>query len=194
MKNVILAAGLLLLAADCSPKVRVDQSQNANYSRYKSYAFMDSDMQVVAGKNPLYYNQIATQNVENTIRAELTKKGFRENMRRPDLLIGYHFFVEKKTQNVATGNGLNGYGPYSGWGRWGFQGWGPGWYGFGGPQYVQQEYEAGTVVVDMVDVRTRQLVWRGSVQDAINNPAKISEQLSREVARIVEKFPDRQNS
>ena len=35
--------------------------------------------------------------------------------------------------------------------------------------YTQEKYDAGTVVVDMVDARTKQLIWRGSVQDAIAN-------------------------
>ena len=57
--------------------------------------------------------------------------------------------------------------------------------------YTQEKYEAGTVVVDMVDARTKQLIWRGSVQNAISNPARIKDQLAREVQRIVERFPQR---
>lgn len=57
--------------------------------------------------------------------------------------------------------------------------------------YTQEKYEAGTVVVDMVDARTKQLIWRGSVQNAISNPAHIKNQLAKEIQRIVERFPQR---
>jgi len=41
----------------------------------------------------------------------------------------------------------------------------------------------------MINTRTKQLIWRGSVQNAIGNPARIKDQLAREVQRIVERFP-----
>jgi hypothetical protein len=150
------------------------------------------DSNIKGTKNPVYFNQIATQQVEETVAKELTKKGLQEATRRPDLLLGYHFFVEEKTRTVSTGSNYGPYGlyrPYLGWGRWGYAGWGPGWYGYGGPQYTQEKYEAGTVVVDMVDARTKRLVWRGAVQNALGNPTRISQMLAKQVERIVEQFP-----
>lgn len=113
---------------------------------------MDSD--VKAGQNHLYYNDIATQNVENTVDQALREKELVKTNRRPDLLISYHFFVENETRTASTPNSAF-YGPYSGWGRWGYRGyWGWGW---GRQQSQQEQYQAGTLVVDMVDVRTRQV-------------------------------------
>ena len=193
MKKMLLLAGFALAIAACSPRVAVD-SANVNFSKYHTYDWMDSDVR--GSQNPLYYNQIATQNVENVVDQALTNRGVQRSSSRPDLLIGYHFFVQEKTRTVSNGFSGPVYGPYYGWGRWGYSGWGPGWYGnsFGNNQYTQQQYEAGTVVVDMVDSRTHQLVWRGSIQDAVNNPAKINDQLAREVQKIVEKFPAGQRS
>ena len=197
MKNSIISAGILLLAAGCAPRVRVDQSNNADFSHYRTFAFMNNDSSVVAGQNPLYYNQIATQNVERTIQSEFAKRGITEATQNPDLLIGYHFFVQNKTQTIPHGYG-GGYGSYRGfgrgWGRWGYGGWGPNWYGYGGQRYIRQNYEAGTVVVDMVDAKTHKLLWRGSVQNAVHNPANVTTQLPREVGQIIGKFPDRKPS
>lgn len=192
---MLLLAGFVLAIAACSPRVAVD-SAKVDFNKYRTYDWMDSD--VKGSQNPLYYNQIASQNVESVVNQALATKGLKQVTGRPDLLVGYHFFVQERTRTVSNGSNFAGplYGPYYGWGRWGYGGWGPGWYGynFGNPQYTQQPYEAGTVVVDMVDARTHQLVWRGSIQDAVNNPAKINDQLAREVQKIVEKFPDRQGS
>lgn len=189
MKQAILLASLMLLA-QCAPRVVIDSAQNVDFSKYRTYDWMDSD--VTAGQNPLYYNQIATQNVEDIINKALTGRGLKRVSRRPDLLIGYHFFVEEKTRTVNVNPGPVGlYGPYYGWGRWGYRGWGPGWWGynFNNNQYIQEPYQAGTLVVDMVDARSKRLVWRGSIQNAVGNPANISEQLASQVQSIVEKFP-----
>lgn len=188
MKHLMIVASLLLAMVGCAPRVTVNSSDSADFSKYKTFAWMDSD--VKAGQNPLFYNQLATEQVENTMAKVLSEKGLRPVSRRPDLLVGYHFFVEDKTRTVATPTSPF-YGPYLGWGRWGYRGWGPGYWGWGGQQYVQQEYQAGTLVVDMVDARTRKLVWRGSVQNAVGDPARIAAQLTREAERIVEKFPER---
>ncbi|MBO0939057.1 DUF4136 domain-containing protein [Fibrella sp. HMF5335] len=190
MKNILIAAALLVGIAACAPRVAVDKAQNIDFTKYRTFAWMQSD--VAGSKNPVYYNQLATDQVESTVNAELAKKGLKETTRKPDLLIGYHFFVEEKTRTVANNNygAYPLYGPYYGWGRWGYAGWGPAWYGGNfGPSYTQEKYEAGTVVVDMVDNRTKRLIWRGSVQNAVGDPTKISNKLAREVERIVEKFP-----
>ena len=189
MKNALLLLILLVGVTACAPRVTVDKA-NVDFSKYRTYAWMDSD--VKGSKNPVYYNQLATQQVEETVAKELTKKGLKEATRRPDLLLGYHFFVEEKTRTVNAGTNYGpygAYGPYMGWGRWGYAGWGPGWYGYGGPQYVQEKYESGTVVVDMVDARTKRLIWRGAVQNAVGDPTRISQNLAKQVERIVEQFP-----
>ena len=188
MKRLLIVISLLAASFGCSPRVAVDSSSQADFSKYKTFAWMDSD--VKAGQNPLYYNQLATESVENTMSDVLRQKGLTESNSQPDLIIGYHFFVENKTRTVANPSSPF-YGPYLGWGRWGYRGWGPGWWGWGGTQYTQEQYQAGTLVVDMVDARTHKLVWRGSVQNAVADPSRITAQLTKEAERIVEKFPER---
>ena len=187
MKNAFLVLAIVAGFGACAPRVAVDKA-NVDFSKYRTFAWMDSD--VKGSQNPVYYNQLATQQVEETVARELARKGLKEVTRRPDILLGYHFFVEEKTRTVTNNNGPYGfYGPYSGWGRWGYAGWGPGWNGFGGTQSTQEKYEAGTVVVDMVDTRTKRLIWRGAVQNAIGDPTKISQNLAKQVERIIEQFP-----
>ncbi|GAB3999379.1 DUF4136 domain-containing protein [Spirosoma daeguense] len=187
MKGFVMMIGLLAVAFGCSPRVAVDKSSKADFNKYKTFTWMDSD--VKAGQNPVYYNQLATESVENTMSSVLQEKGLKEDKSKPDLLVGYHFFVENKTRTVSTPSSSI-YGPYLGWGRWGYRGWGPSWWGWSAPQYREENYKAGTLVVDMVDAKTRKLVWRGSVENALANPSRITAQLSREAERIVEKFPE----
>jgi hypothetical protein len=41
----------------------------------------------------------------------------------------------------------------------------------------------------MVDAKSRRLVWRGSVENAVGNPAQIEKTLANQVEKIVEEFP-----
>ena len=192
MKNQLIGFSFVIALIGCSPRVAVDKTQAINFQQYQTYAWMQSD--VKGGQNPLYYNQLATQRVEQTVDKVLSQRGLDSTDHKPDLLIGYHFFVEDKTHLVAN-NPTPVYGPYYGWGRWGYRNWGPSWWSWNtwGPMYSQEKYEAGTVVIDMVDADTKQLIWRGSIQNAIMDPTRISAQIQRDVQRIINHFPQRRS-
>ncbi|WP_428660712.1 DUF4136 domain-containing protein [Runella sp.] len=181
MKTIAFVTALAIAFASCTT-VKVNRS-SANLAKYKSYAFMEPD--VKAGRNPLYYNDIATQNVEAVVDNTLLEKGLQKNEDNPDLLVGYHFFVQQKTRTVTDPAPF--YGPYMGWGRWGWRGWSPGYWGWGRTR--TETYQDGTLVVDMVDARSKKLVWRGSIENAITSPANITERLPKEVNKILEKYP-----
>lgn len=180
MKTILFATALAIALVGCTT-VKVNQS-SANLAKYKSYAFMDPDIK--AGKNPLYYNDIATQNVEAVVDNALLNKGLQKDESDPDMLVGYHFFVEQKTRTVTDPPM---YGPYMGWGRWGWRGWAPGYWGWGRTR--TETYQDGTLVVDMVDARSKKLVWRGSIENAVSSPSNITERLPKEVDKILEKYP-----
>lgn len=54
-------------------------------------------------------------------------------------------------------------------------------------------YEAGTLVVDVVDARTNQLIWRGWAQDSvtekINDRTEMAALLEKKVREIMARFP-----
>lgn len=180
MKTIAFATALAIAFVSCTT-VKVNRS-STNLAKYKSYAFMDPD--VKAGKNPLYYNDIATQNVEAVVDNALLNKGLKKDESDPDMLVGYHFFVEQKTRTVTDPPM---YGPYLGWGRWGWRGWAPGYWDWGRTR--TETYKEGTLVVDMVDTRSKKLVWRGYIENAVSNPSNITDRLPKEVDKILEKYP-----
>ena len=57
----------------------------------------------------------------------------------------------------------------------------------------EMEYEAGTLVLDVVDARTNRLVWRGwaqrSVEDVLNNHDRMARMITEAVARMLQRFP-----
>jgi hypothetical protein len=55
------------------------------------------------------------------------------------------------------------------------------------------EYEAGTLVLDIVDRKTNRLIWRGWAQDSVDKMLKDRDHMAAEIARAVdgmfERFP-----
>lgn len=107
MKQTILLADLLLMLAHCAPRVVVDSAQ-VDFSKYRTGDWIDSG--VTAGQNSLYYNLMATQNVEDIINKALTDRDLRQVGRRLDLLVGHHFFMEEKTRTVIYSGTVSAYG------------------------------------------------------------------------------------
>ena len=90
-------------------------------------------------------------------------------------------------QTTETQRSLQGF--YSGFGG----GWG--WQGFGGLQdgsinITEQDYKEGTLVIDMYDGKTKQLLWRGSAEGTLSEKAaKDENKLDKAVAKMFKDFP-----
>ena len=92
----------------------------------------------------------------------------------------------------------NGFGPGWGYGGWGggFSGWGGPWGGWGGGPAVTrvEEIPVGTLVVDVYDTHTKQLVFRGIATTDISRHAdKNTRRLNIAVEKIFHKFPPKSN-
>lgn len=70
-------------------------------------------------------------------------------------------------------------------------GWG--WLGSGGTgeaTITPQSYKEGTLVIDMYDVKTKQLIWRGSAEGTLSDKAEKNEKkLENAVAKMFKYFP-----
>ena len=161
---------LLALAAAavaCSTlQVSTDYAPGTDFTKYKTFTLKHGAPA---------HNPIAVQRFELSLANALAARGLKQVDEGADLNIFDHFILGKDTQ-------INSYG-YGGWGgRWG-----------GGMQTAQvQQIPTGTVVVDLVDVKTNNLVWRGTAKDELSTTAtpEQRQQKSDEVTqKLFENFP-----
>ena len=81
-------------------------------------------------------------------------------------------------------------------------GWGGGWgwrywrYGVAWPMTVSHQidtYTDGTVVVHLIDAKTKQVVWQGQVAEGVNlpvaNPVRATQQIDSAVEKLFAKYP-----
>lgn len=178
---IVLAAGLFSCAAS---KVNTDFDSSANFSSYRYFRFTDADNAEANG--PLYHNSLIDNSIHAQIAIELDKRGIQEEPSKATLLLAYHTFTEKKRSS------MNNYYPmmYGGWG-WGYypRGFAPYPYGYWSGYNSTYIYTEGTLIIDAIDARSRQLVWRGSISDVINSPQDLHHKAIWAVELIFKKFP-----
>ena len=55
------------------------------------------------------------------------------------------------------------------------------------------EYEAGTLVLDVIDARTNRLIWRGwaqrTVEDVLNDGDRMARVITDAVKKMMQQFP-----
>lgn len=183
MKILKLAAaslGLLLLSACSRAQIKYDYDARANYSTFKTFDWMAAPKRVKE-KARGAENPIMDRRVRGAIERELAAKGFRlEGSADPDFLVTYYPVYQERAYRTTTHVGMAwGYRPY----------WGP----RAGMSVSQvHHYKEGTIVVEIVDFRSNQLIWHGAAVGALTgleSPEDAEEVVSREVRRLLEGFP-----
>ena len=172
MKNVVLLLiGMILFAGKASAQqVKTDYDHGANFAQYKTYSW-----EQVKTKDPLDVDRI-----KSAVNAALTAKGWTQVDSGGDVSI----VAMEITRNQQTLNTF-----YDGFGGgWGWRRFGGG--GFGEATTTTETYRVGTVVVDLFDTKTKQLIWRGSESDNLsNNSEKNIKNLDKGVEKMFKKFP-----
>lgn len=173
--------GVVLIAAlgGCSTmRVTSDTDPSAKFTGYKSYNWM-AEAPKKTGDPRIDGNSILASRIRSAVERQLAAKGYeKRSSGTPDFLVGYHASLEKKT-SVRMLNDHYRYGP--GWG-WRYR----------GPQTYVYDYDEGTLILDIVDPKTRKLLWRGSATDVVNPTASgeaRQKKINKAVTRILEKFP-----
>jgi hypothetical protein len=162
---VSIAIFLCFTAASFGQQVKTDYDHNANFGEYKTYSW-----EKVQTKDPLLVDRI-----KDAVNGALTAKGWTQVDSGGDVSV----VAMETTQNQQTLNTFyDGFG--GGW-RWG---------GFGDATTTTETYKVGTLVIDLFDTKTKNLIWRGSSSDTLsNNSDKNTKNLDKEVQKMFAHFP-----
>jgi hypothetical protein len=181
MKNRILLMVLMLAGLTATAQVHVDFDKKVDFKNYKTFKFESGKVIRKLGVTDTD-NTFMDANVKAAITQDLQSKGLTASDSNPDLIITYLAGAREKqeVQNYISNPGF--FYPYyrfyslGGW-------WGPQWNNF----WVTH-YEEGTIIIDVLDAKTDQLVWRAYAVSPINNynEAKF---VQKEVSKSFRHFP-----
>jgi len=180
MNGKSLAAALVLGTVALSAQAQKPQIQWNNkyaFDAVKTFAWQDTPETSLEGRNPFMHSLI-----KNTIEAELATSGLTEVDANPDVWVNYHASTTTETQlrTDSYGYSMGGYG-MAGWGYYGMA---------AGPVSSTTrvvEYTKGTLVVDIWDAASKELVWRGMMTDTLPDNVQKAEKL---VVRAIGKMAD----
>jgi len=170
-KVVLVLSGMIWLAGTASgQQVKTDYDRNANFAQYKSYSWAQ-----VKTKDALDVDRIRT-----AVNAALAAKTWTQVESGGDVsIVAMEITRDQQTLNTF----YDGFG-----GGWGWRRFGGG--GFGEATTTTETYKVGTVVVDLFDTKTKQLIWRGAASDTLsNNSDKNIKNLNKGVEKMFKKFP-----
>ena len=174
-KVVFVLIGMMLLFAGKSSagQVKTDYDRSADFGRYKTYSW-----EKVKTQDPLNVERI-----KNAVNADLAAKGWSQVNSGGDIsIMAMEITHDQQTLNTF----YDGFGGGWGWRRFGGGGFG----GLGEATTTTETYKVGTLVVDLFDAKTKQLVWRGNSSDTLsNNSNKNIQNLDKDVAKMFKQFP-----
>lgn len=167
------------LTACSTVTVTTDYDKSAPFANYKTYTLAPAG----AGQA---LSPISEAALRNAIRTQLAARGLTEaKSGMGDIAIVRHVFTKDKVSVQQ----------YTDWGYAGVGTWpyGYGSYGMwaGAPRtYVDvQQYTEGTLILDVVDVRTNKLVFRGAGTAVVGSAESNAARIEKAVAKMVESLP-----
>lgn len=173
MKRKILAVGVVWLVLTClafAQKPHINFDKSANFASYKTYMWEKSP-------NPAQGDW--DQRVIADIDKQLQAKGLTKVDSNPDLWVVYSSSIREEKDVVGAGYVT---GPTWGWDN-------------GVSPVANNTYynKVGTLVVELADTRSKQLIWRGSVSDTISTKAnKNISTLDKAVSKLFKGYPPKE--
>jgi hypothetical protein len=173
----LAALGLLI---SCGPSVTSQVNPNIPIPKGATYEWVGTES--VHGSDPVVSNEIVQSMIQRSIQQEMAAKGYKLVTDRADaqFYVRYYFGTQTQTSYVTTNMGA---GP----------GWGWGWGGGMGMTTTQPvETTQGNGVIDLVQMGTNTLVWRGTMTGDLSNRAPTQQQIDKATATILKGLPSAQ--
>lgn len=163
-----LALSTLVVTGCATMNVSSYVERGVDLTQYRTYNWAPADQLATADprldNNPFFQEQVRT-----AVEAQLATRGF-EKTASPDLLVHYHASV---TQEIYISGGDRRDGDCE--------------------DCRPEVYDAGTLLIDLVDARSNRLVWRGwakgSMEGVIDNQEWMEQRIDDAVARILDTLP-----
>ncbi len=176
-KILLLPLAILLFLSSCSSvQVLSDYNKETDFNSFKSYAFYKT------GIDKAQISDLDKKRILRAIEAEMNSRGFVKSD-NPDILIS--IFTKEREQVDVYNN-------YWG-GQWGWTPyyWGGGLgFGFGGSNISTRT--VGTLYIDFIDSKKKELIWQGKGEGHLGrfkNIEKKEMRITEFVSKILAQYP-----
>ena|SRR5215469_14380078 len=167
---VVLAIALLAGRVSAAQDVKYNFMPGTDFSKFHTYKWVT----IEGGAHP---NQIVDAQIKQAVDSQLAAKGLtKTDSDKADLYIGYQIALDQEKQWNAFGTGGM---------RW----------GGGMGTATSSTITNGSLVLDMYDPSTKQLVWTGNATktlDPSGNQEKNQKNLDKAMQKLLKNYPPKQ--
>lgn len=165
----------VLSAAGCASTMSVSShvQSGLDFAPYRTWDWGPADA-LPTGDPRLDANPFFKDHVQGAVEKALAARGLGAPASGvPDLLVHYHAAIDQRV-NVSGADTSRGY-------------------CYDDCSQAVQEYEAGTLVLDIVDAKTNRVIWRGWAQDSVegvlDNQDRMAKQIDEAVTKMLARLP-----
>lgn len=181
----LMFSALLLMGCANKPYVSTDYDAGYNFAALKTFAIREDKSD---SRENLLISPFTFTHIKTLLNSELGKRYQAvTGDAAPDFYVTYHIVMEEKLDPTSYDN-LYGYGV-----------WGRGYRRYPPPFFYHPEldggfrvYTQGSLIIDMVDAKTQQPIWRGVSEKRLNQGANAQRQreiLTSAVLEVISQFP-----
>ena len=158
-------AGILLTAVTAWAGISTDYDHSVDFARYKTYSW--GKIQTTNG--------LWDARVKDAVASRLAAKGWTEVPAGGDVIVAARDAIHNQHELNTFYDGFGGR-------RWGG--------GMGVSTTTVDNYKVGTLIIELFDGTSKNLIWRGSASNTLSNNAdKNIKSLDKNVQKMFEQFP-----
>ncbi len=175
-KAALLMLALMVLSTSGRAQLKIDLNPNLDFTQYKTFAF-------IGGVEHLAMMQLNPKqirdNVHDSVSRALTQRALKEVRRdeNPDLVVRY----------LAESNAQVNYSGDDNWG--GYDRFTVDWWSQSYTLWMSSTTREGSLMIDLIDAKRRDLAWRLFLHQQILNVDKLPEKIDKEIAKGFESYP-----
>jgi hypothetical protein len=171
MRRLIPMLALLAVAGCGGPQLTVDSDYDPSteFAKYKTWAWLPG------GKTDI--DSMSEQRIRTAVEAELPHHGLAKADEGADLAVTFQISIQHKIKQSKATVGVG----YS---------WGPAHVGVSGSP--SKSYDEGTLILDLVDAKTKILIWRGTATGTVSkdySPEERQERIRTAVYHLLSDYP-----
>jgi len=167
----------VLIGFSCAVQVKTIQRPNTSLEKYESWCWLEGCEITYQGPSE-YYNKEVIDEISNSIAFNMYEKGYEQLDESADLLVNFTLILEEDSvqldREFPVGREVKEID----------QSWVLSFY----PEYYR--YLKGSLVIDIIDRRKSELIWRSYAKRYIDIGAEVDkDEIWKGVAKAMKKFP-----
>lgn len=170
-----LAAGLVSCGRIA---VRYDYDTAVDFAGLDTFDWLPAARQSVGSvQAAVERNSLQDRRIREAIVRGLEARGLKRDPSDPALFVAYHVEAAGKPNVTAWGSTCPGMSPCGGW---------------SGSSIELHQQRQGTLILDLVEADSRELIWRGIAEGALGSnlpPQKARQAVHRAVEQLLKEFP-----